>query len=217
MAAAARALRIEGHNPLLTREPGGSRLGRHLRAILLDLESRDLNERSELFLYLADRAQHVAEVIAPALAGGRLVLSDRFVDSTVAYQGYGRGLDPRLLHTLNDMAVDGRWPDLTLLFDLPAEIGLKRALTRDLRLDKRGAEGRFEAEELAFHERVREGYLSWAALHKHRFRIVDAARPPEEVASEAIGLIRAARLSGKLTLHWTFPRRRSTRSARAGG
>lgn len=171
-----------GREALVTREPGGSRLGQTLRAILLDIQSTDLTREAELFLYLADRAQHVSQVIKPALDEGKVVLCDRFADSTVVYQGYGRGLDPKTLHTFNDIAVSGLWPDMTLLLDLPPEIGLKRAVTRNLRENKAGAEGRFEAESLQFHGRVREGYLTWAFIHKKRFRIIDATQGPEEVA-----------------------------------
>lgn len=175
----------------VTREPGGSRLGQELRRILLDMASRDLTGQSELFLYLADRAQHVQEVVRPALMAGRIVLSDRFADSTVVYQGYGRGLDPRLLHSFNEIAVAGCWPDLTLLFDLPAEVGLKRALTRNMRSGACAAEGRFEAESIQFHSRVREGYLTWAALHRERYRVVDASRPLDEVCAAALAILDA--------------------------
>ncbi len=174
-------LESRGLEVVLTREPGGSRLGQELRRMLLHLDNRDMAPTAELFLYLADRAQHVAQVIRPALAAGKWVVSDRFADSTVVYQGYGRGLDPKLLHSLNEVAVDGLWPDLTLLLDLPAEVGLNRALARNLREGKSREEGRFEAEALEFHNRVREGYLTWAALHPERFRVVDAAGAPEDV------------------------------------
>lgn len=174
-------LRGRGFQVVETLEPGGSRLGRELRRILLDMASRDLTGESELFLYLADRAQHVSEVIRPALDGGKIVLSDRFADSTVVYQGYGRGLDPKQLHSFNNVAVSGLWPDLTLLYDLPAEVGLKRALARNVREGKCDEEGRFEAEDIEFHERVREGYLTWASIHQDRFRIVDASAPVEDV------------------------------------
>lgn len=170
-----------GRTVTVTREPGGSRLGMELRRILLSMESRDLTGTSELFLYLADRSQHVATVIRPALDEGKAVVCDRFADSTVVYQGYGRGLDPRLLHTFNDMAVGGTWPDLTILMDIEPALGLNRALTRNVRENKAQAEGRFEAEDLEFHNRVREGYLTWAALHSQRFAIVDATPGPDEV------------------------------------
>ena len=174
-------LQVRGCDVLLTLEPGGSRIGRELRKMLLNMESRDLAPEAELFLYLADRAQHLAQVIVPALEAGKVVICDRFADSTVVYQGYGRGLDPKQLHQFNAVAVQGRWPDLTVLLDLEPEVGLKRAMTRNLREGKVNEEGRFEAESLEFHNRVREGYLTWAAIHQERIRIVDADRSPDEV------------------------------------
>ncbi len=187
----AKRLEESGRSVLLTREPGGSRLGTTLRAILLDLENTDISSEAELFLYLADRAQHVAQVIRPALEAGKAVLCDRFADSTVVYQGYGRGLDPRQLHAFNDIAVAGLWPDLTLLLDLPVEVGLIRALTRNLRLQTTAEEGRFEAESLEFHGRVREGYLTWASINNKRFRTVDASQNLEQVFEDAWAHIQA--------------------------
>lgn len=182
-------LEAQGYEVVLTREPGGSRLGRELRRILLDVESRDLTGQAELFLYLADRAQHVATVIRPALEAGKIVLSDRYADSTVVYQGYGRGLDTKLLHTFNEVAVDGLWPDLTLLFDLDPEQGLRRALTRNVKEKKVESEGRFEAESIEFHTRIREGYLTWGALYNKRYRMVDASQGLVEVVRDAIEVI----------------------------
>lgn len=170
-----------GREVVLTREPGGSRLGLDLRRILLSMESTDLTREAELFLYLADRAQHVAQVIRPAIEAGKVVLCDRYADSTVVYQGYGRGLDPAMLHSFNDIAVAGLWPDISILVDLDPEIGLKRAFTRNVREGKCSEEGRFEAESLEFHGRVREGYLTWAALNRGRFRVVDGTGTPDEV------------------------------------
>ncbi len=181
-------LGAQGREVVVTREPGGSRLGESMRAILLDLANADLCGQAELFLYLADRAQHVAQVIRPALERGAIVLCDRYADSTVAYQGYGRGLDPRRLHEFNEVAVAGLWPDLTLLLDLEPEIGLKRAFARNVREKKTVSEGRFEVESLAFHTRVREGYLNWAALHRGRFRVLDASLPAAQVAAQALAL-----------------------------
>ncbi|QLA18850.1 dTMP kinase [Desulfolutivibrio sulfoxidireducens] len=182
----AQELTRRGQRVAVTREPGGSLVGRELRRILLSLETKNLCDRAELFLYLADRAQHVAEVVRPALAQGMVVLCDRFTDSTVAYQGYGRGLDPALLRTLNDTATGSLVPDLTILLDLDPEIGLRRALSRNLRAGAQVDEGRFEAESLAFHSRVRQGYLAIAATARERFRIVTAAIPPEEVFTRVL-------------------------------
>lgn len=181
-------LEEEGHPILLTREPGGSPLGRELRAFLLDAR-QDIAPEAELFLYLADRAQHVRQIIRPALESGRLVISDRYADSTIVYQGYGRGLDVDALHALNRMAVggllhttaSGLWPDLTILLDVAPEIGLERARTRNKALGLEVLEGRFEAESLAFHERIRSGYLAWADKNPGRFHIIDGGLPPDAV------------------------------------
>jgi len=175
-------LKSAGRSVRTTCEPGGSRIGAELRAMLLSLANRDLCPQAELFLYLADRAQHVAQVVRPALEAGEIVLCDRFADSTVAYQAYGRGLDAEMLHGLNAMAVDGRWPDLTILLDLDPAVGLKRAVDRNKAECKTVAEGRFEAESLAFHGRVRQGYLKLAERFPQRIRIVDASGTVDEIA-----------------------------------
>lgn len=185
-------LRSRGKEVVLTREPGGSRIGIELRKVLLHMESRDLCSQAELFLYLADRAQHVAQVIKPALAAGKWVISDRFADSTVAYQGYGRGLDPQTLHRFNEVACAGTWPGLTILLDMDPEEGLRRALARNLRDGRAREEGRFEAEALEFHRRVREGYLTWAALQRRRIRVVDAGPGPEAVFAQIQALVDTA-------------------------
>ena len=174
-----------GREVVYTREPGGSELGLRLRGILLDVRNSDIVPRAELFLYLADRAQHAAQVIRPALERGAVVLSDRFVDSTIVYQGYGRGLDIPSLENLNAIAVDGTWPALTLLFDLDPETGLARANARNTAEGKVVSEGRFEAEGLAFHSRVRAGFLDWAAKHPGRFAVIDATRDMETVFENA--------------------------------
>ncbi|MEZ0575274.1 dTMP kinase [Halodesulfovibrio aestuarii] len=183
-------LESEGYDVVLTREPGGSELGKTLRALLLDAENTDITSEAELFLYLADRAQHVSQVIKPALESGKVVLCDRYADSTVVYQGYGRGLDPNLLHSFNEVATTGLWPDLTLLFDVEPEIGLRRALSRNIEKGLSRAEGRFEAEAMEFHTRVREGYLTWAALNNKRFAVVDASVTPEEVFKQVVERMR---------------------------
>lgn len=173
-------LESKGMNVVRTMEPGGSALGLTLRKILLDPKNDDITGITELFLYLADRSQHISTVVKPALDRGETVLCDRFADSMVVYQGYGRGLDPKLLHQLNSVAVNSIWPDLTLLLDLDPEIGLKRALTRNLQENKHATEGRFEAENLDFHTRIREGYLTWAAINRDRFVVIDAAGSRED-------------------------------------
>ncbi|MHC1701195.1 MAG: dTMP kinase [Humidesulfovibrio sp.] len=184
-------LEAQGRRVAVTCEPGGSRIGAELRRVLLSLENRDLTPQAELFLYLADRAQHVAQVVRPALASGAVVLSDRFADSTVAYQGYGRGMDPELLHQLNEVAVAGLWPELTILLDLDPVIGLERAVARNRREGKTSAEGRFEAESLAFHGRVRRGFLDLAARFPERINVVDASGTPEAIALAVRALVEA--------------------------
>lgn len=174
-----------------TREPGGSHLGRELRRILLDTRNNDLAPRAELFLYLADRSQHVETVVRPALERGAVVLSDRYADSTIVYQGYGRGLDVATLHTLNETAVAGIWPDLTLVLDLDPATGLARATARNDIQGIARTEGRFEAESLAFHTRVREGFLDWAARHSDRCRILNAEQSPDALFAAARKAIEA--------------------------
>lgn len=179
-------LEAKGRTVTTTLEPGAGKFGAAIRRILLDPANTDLSPMSELFLYLADRAQHVAECIQPALTRGEVVLCDRFVDSTVAYQGYGRGLDVDMLHKLNAVAVGGVMPDLTLLLDLPVETGLGRALSRNAEDGSDEREGRFEAESLAFHTRVRDGYLALAERFPERIKIVDASLLPDDVAATAL-------------------------------
>lgn len=168
-----------------TREPGGCGLGAKIRPLLLDVSSR-VDSRAELFLFLADRAQHVEETIRPALARGEWVLCDRYADSTIAYQGYGRGMDVETLQTLNDYATGGLWPDRTLLLDLPVETGLERALARNGREGLSQSEGRFEAEALAFHRRIREGFLERATRWPERFCVLDATLAPEELLAASL-------------------------------
>ena len=178
-------LRKRGVDFLRTREPGGCALGRQIRPLLLDV-SQQVSDRAELFLFLADRAQHVADTIRPAIERGQWVICDRYADSTIAYQGYGRGMDPEQLQMLNDYATGGLWPEITFLLDLPAEVGLGRALARNGREGLTQSEGRFEAEALAFHQRIREGFLARAARWPQRFRVLDAAQTPDAIVAQAM-------------------------------
>lgn len=157
---------------LTTREPGGCPIADAIRRILLDPENVALVPRAELLLYAAARAQHVAEVIHPALRQGMVVICDRFTDATLAYQGFGRGLDRELIHSLNQLATAGVRPDLTLLLDMPPAEGLLRAARRNA-LASLAHEARFEGEALEFHETIRNGYLALAEGDP-RFRIIDA-------------------------------------------
>lgn len=176
-----------GHRVLATREPGGCPIADAIRAILLDSANQALVPRAELLLYAAARAQHVEQVIRPALKAGTIVLCDRFADATTAYQGGGRGLDTTLVAELNAIATGGLLPDLTLLFDIPVEIGLSRARHRNQHLALLD-EGRFELEDLAFHQRVRSTYLAQAA-GEDRFRIVDATGTAETVAARVTAVV----------------------------
>jgi dTMP kinase len=176
-----------GPDVVLTQEPGGTSLGRSIRSLLLDPANQDMTHATEALLYFADRAQHVAQVIRPALALGKLVISDRYVDTSLAYQGYGRGIDLELIRSVAILATGGLRPDLTLFFDLPLEVGLAR-------VSQRGARDRLESEVREFHERVRNGYLELAAAEPARWVRIDATGSQAEVeartrtAVEARGL-----------------------------
>lgn len=184
MATTAGFLADRGLDCVVTREPGGTALGRRIRAILLDPEVGAVAPAAELLLYLADRVEHVRRVIRPALAAGRCVLCDRWADATMAYQGVARGVGTELVGTLHRLLLDDLRPDLTLLVDLPAEVGLARAWEAVARGGRSGGETRFEREALAFHQRVRRGYLELAAAAPERFCIIDGTRPPDEVAQD---------------------------------
>jgi dTMP kinase len=158
-------LRAQGRRVLLTREPGGTALAAGLRKLLLD-GGDGLSPMAELFLYEADRAQHVQETLAPALRRGQMVLCDRYTDSTVAYQGYGRRLDMKSVNALNAIASEGLKPHLTILLDVPVQRGLTLAKKKKKRHD------RLERAGLAFHERVRAGFLQLAKKEPKRFRVV---------------------------------------------
>jgi len=169
---------------LVTREPGGSGLGQKLRSIVLNSDEK-ICSQAELFLFLADRAQHIEDIICPALAKGDIVLCDRYVDSTIAYQGYGRGMDVNLLETFNNLATKNILPQITFLLDLPPQMGLERAKSRNHLENTTTSEGRFEAEEISFHTRIRNGFLELAQKQAHRFIILDATKTPEKVAKQA--------------------------------
>lgn len=189
----AEALRRQGSAVVVTREPGGTALGQVLRRLLLEPTEAILAPKAELLLMLADRAQHVQEVIAPALQKGGIVISDRFVDSTTAYQGYGRGIALELLAQLNHFTCGGYLPTLTLLLDLPAAEGLRRARERR---GQAGGIDPFERESLEFHERVRRGFLEVARTNPMRIYVIDATRPREEIHQEIVTIVRSKGLEG---------------------
>jgi dTMP kinase len=173
-------------NAIATKEPGGTPTADRIRAILLDPDSH-LDRVAELFLFAASRRQHVIELIRPALQRGQVVLCDRFTDSTLAYQGFGRVIDLDQLRTLNAWATDSLIPDLTLLFDLPEEVGLARARSRNAAVTPH--EGRFEAEDLRFHRRVREGYLSLAVAEPKRWVKIDGDGTADAVFERMIAAL----------------------------
>lgn len=171
-----------GIRTVLTREPGGCPIADKIRSILLDAENRALSPLAELMLYAAARAQHVTEVIAPALGAGNVVLCDRFSDATVAYQSFGRAIDRSVIDTLNLQACQGVTPDLTVLVDCDPNIGLERARRR-IEASSGPREERFELEALAFHQRVRAGYLQLAADQPDRFLVIDGSESIEAIFS----------------------------------
>lgn len=188
-------LRATGRRMLVSREPGGTAFGRSLRGMLLDPAAATIAPWAELFLYLADRAQHAREVIVPALERGEWVICDRFADATVAYQGFGRGLDAAFIRDASDRAAIGLVPDLTLLLDFDdVAVGIERARHRQQGDGTAGVEDRFEHEHVAFHVRVRDGYRSLAAAEPGRIRLLPAAIPAEEL--HRLVLAEMARLPG---------------------
>ena len=178
-------LREQGYNVYTTREPGGTLISDQIRTILHDLENTAMHPRTEILLYLASRSQHVEEVIRPLLEKDTIVLCDRYADSTLAYQGYGHGVDIPTLKKLLDFSTGELYPDLTILLDLNVEIGLER------RKQSGGEWNRLDAYALAFHKRVREGYLKLVANEPQRWRIVDAAQTFDDVQTALREVIRA--------------------------
>jgi dTMP kinase len=172
----------QGVRCLLSREPGGTRIGDRIRDVLLDRDSRAMDGLTELLLYLASRRQHVSEVVLPALRQGQVVILDRFSDSSVAYQGAGRELGARPVARLNKLATSGLKPHLTLLVDLPVAVGRERK--RAACLD------RLELERVQFHERVRAGYLQMARRAAGRFRVLDGSRTADDLEREVRGLVK---------------------------
>ncbi|MGY4611568.1 dTMP kinase [Thermostichus sp. MS-CIW-38] len=172
-------LRQEGYACLCTREPGGTALGKTLRELLL--HGDPFSPLAELLLYAADRAEHVSKVIAPALAAGQVVVCDRFTDSTLAYQGYGRGLDLEKIRQLNHLATGGLQPHLTLWLDLPPEVGLARKASGPL--TRTGSCDKLEQEHLEFHRRVYQGFQALAAAEPQRIVRISAQGSPAEVAA----------------------------------
>jgi dTMP kinase len=168
-------LRDQGYDVVTTHEPGATKVGMRLRALLLDTAHTGLAPRAEALMYAADRAEHVQSVIVPALERGAIVVTDRYVDSSLAYQGAGRQLPVAEIATLNKWATRGLLPELTIVLDLPPSVGLGRRLS---------SADRLESEPVEFHERVREGFLRLAAAEPGRYLVLDAARPEIEVSRD---------------------------------
>ncbi len=178
-------LRDRGHDVLLTREPGGTDIGDQIRSVLHDPANTAMTARAEFLLYSASRAQHVSEVILPALSAGRVVISDRYADSSLAYQGYGRGLDLEMVQTVTAFATQGLKPSLTLYFDLAAGEGLQR------RLLSGDVWNRMDAEALVFHRRVRDGFLELARTEPDRWEIIDATLSVDDIQGQVRHVVAA--------------------------
>ena len=168
-------LRSKGFDVVVTREPGGTAVGDQIREVLMNLKNVAIVPRTEILLFLAARAQHVESLIRPALEAGKVVLCDRFGDSTLAYQGYGHKTDLDTLRSLLDFSTGGLWPDLTLLLDVPVKDGLERKKDNDAEWN------RLDAYAEAFHERVRQGYLALAKAEPDRWQIIDATKDKTQV------------------------------------
>lgn len=183
IASLAAELRSAGFKVLELREPGGTAIGEAIRKILLDSRNTGMCQESELLLFTAARAQLVREVILPALLAGTWVICDRFLDSSLAYQGYGRGLDLAMIDTINSFAVDDCRPDMTILLDMPVPAAAERLSSRQGKAD------RLDVESISFMQRVREGYLAAAAREPGRFMIVDAGQREAQLAQDIISRI----------------------------
>ena len=177
-------LEKKGRACVVTREPGGTEIGKKIRSILLDPASKVLVPAAELLLYMADRAQHIESLIKPRLAEGKIVLCDRYFDATVVYQGFARGLDTGFIRDLHRIIFSDLKPDITLLLDLPPRVGLARAWQELDSGNRCDAESRFEEEAISFHEKVRAGYLELAGMEPARFKIIDASLPIDAVQTE---------------------------------
>ena len=164
---------------VMTREPGGTRISEDIRTIILDPDNKEMDDMTEALLYAAARAQHVAQLIKPSVEEGKIVLSDRFMDSSIAYQGYGRELGDKI-RIINEYAVAGMHPDLTFFLDLSAEAGISRA-------NKRQKLDRLEQESIDFHKKVYEGYIELSKIYSDRYVIIDASRSIEEISKDIIG------------------------------
>lgn len=170
-----------GYDVVTTREPGGTKISEDIRNILLDVKNTDMHSKTEAFLYASARAQHVEELIKPALKAGKMVLCDRFTDSTIAYQGYGRNLDKEFLTDINKLATGGLKPDLTIILDLDPLLAKER-----IRKNREALEDRIEQEKLDFHQRVRQGFLKLAQENPQKYLVIDGTLACEEIAQKVL-------------------------------
>jgi len=177
----ANALQKQGFDVIHTYEPGGTKISEKIRKILLDPENSNMSDLTELFLYLSARAQLIKEVIKPALEEGKIVICDRFVDATLAYQGYGRGLNKDLIQKLNSVVTQNIKPDITIVLDVDPTEGLQKAITLHKGIYPVGKGDRIEQEELEFHQRVRNGYLEIGKQEPERVKIIDHKKNVEEI------------------------------------
>jgi dTMP kinase len=178
-------LEKEGYSVVLTREPGGTPIAEEIRNVILDKKNTAMDPKTEALLYAASRRQHIVEKILPALKAGKVVLCDRFLDSSLAYQGGARGLGIDKVYEMNQFATDGLLPDLTILFDIEPELGLKRIAANA------GREvNRLDVEKLPFHHAVRDAFHELVKKFPDRYVVIDASKTPEEVASEAYAAIK---------------------------
>lgn len=169
---------------VLSREPGGSIIAEKIRKIILDIHDEEMDPRTEALLYAAARRQHLVDAVLPALDEGKVMLSDRFVDSSIAYQGGGRQIGTKEVTEINDFAIDGHLPDLTIYFDVTPDVGLSR-----IRKDHEGAMDRLEKEALSFHQRVYDSYMEIVKNNPDRIKAIDAAQPVEKVVADALDVI----------------------------
>lgn len=175
-------LKQKGYDVVITREPGGTKISEKIRGIILDKENKEMDPITEALLYAASRAQHVIEVIKPAVDNGKIVICDRFMDSSIVYQGIGRKLGIALIENINQIAVQNYIPDITFLFKLQPKVGIERKANQ-------GSKDRLESENLAFHERVFEGYKMLEKRYPHRIKAIDANRSIEVIHEEMIHVI----------------------------
>ncbi len=182
-------LKQQGYDVLATREPGGTEIGDAIRSVLLNPEFNAMGNVTELLLLAASRAQNVYERIKPGLERGEVVICDRFIDSTLAYQGYGRDFDLKLLEALNSLATGGVTPDLTILLDLPVEVGLGRAKALDKQESGAGKGDRIEQEDIEFHRRLRKGFLELAAREPDRFRTLGITEGIEATRERVVEIV----------------------------